>query len=180
MKQPALDPTPIHQGDSPGRIVTRNDLGRPRTTPAERKRKQRERDAQSALLFERPDWSLFLSPATLPQKAGCQPSDLRALVLREIVDNALDAGAQATLQKEGGGRYVIRDDGPGLDPRDVPRLFAVNRPLVSSKLRRLPQRGMIGNGLRVVMGAVDVQCVEAGGGAGRNAAQFRRGTGQCP
>ena len=106
MKLPALDSSPIHQGDLPGRIVTRNDLG-PRTTPAERKRQQRARDAQSALLFERADWSLFLSPATLPQKAGCQPSDLRALVLREIVDNALDAGARATLHEEGGGRYVI-------------------------------------------------------------------------
>ena len=73
--------------------MTRNELGRPRTTPAERKRKQRERDAQSALLFERPDWSLFLSPASLPQKAGCQPNHLRPLVLRELVDNALDEGA---------------------------------------------------------------------------------------
>jgi hypothetical protein len=36
----------------------------------------------------------------------------------------------------------------------VPRLFAVNRPLLSSKLKRLPTRGMLGNGLRVVMGAV--------------------------
>jgi hypothetical protein len=33
-------------------------------------------------------------------------------------------------------------------------LFAANRPLISSKLRRLPTRGMLGNGLRVVMGAV--------------------------
>ena len=33
-------------------------------------------------------------------------------------------------------------------------LFAVNRPLLSSKLKRLPLRGMLGNGLRVVMGAV--------------------------
>jgi hypothetical protein len=36
----------------------------------------------------------------------------------------------------------------------VPRLFAVNRPLLSSKLKRLPLRGMLGHGLRVVMGAV--------------------------
>jgi hypothetical protein len=30
----------------------------------------------------------------------------------------------------------------------------VNRPLLSSKLRRLPLRGMLGNGLRVVVGAI--------------------------
>ena len=40
------------------------------------------------------------------------------------------------------------DNGPGLDPADVPRLFAVNRPLLSSKRRRLPLRGMLGNGLK--------------------------------
>ena len=48
----------------------------------------------------------------------------------------------------------MADDGPGIDPDEVPRLFAVNRPRISSKLKRLPTRGMLGNGLRVVMGAV--------------------------
>ena len=50
--------------------------------------------------------------------------------------------------------YRITDHGPGIDPEDVPTFFAVNRPLLSSKLKRLPLRGMLGNGLRVVMGAV--------------------------
>jgi hypothetical protein len=36
----------------------------------------------------------------------------------------------------------------------VPRLFSVNRPLVSSKRRRLPLRGMLGNGARIIVGAV--------------------------
>lgn len=105
------------------------------------------------MLFERDDWRLFVDPATLPQKAGCQPSSLRQIVLREIVDNALDAGADATIECDGEA-WIISDNGPGLDPADVPRLFAVNRPLLSSKRRRLPLRGMLGNGLRVVMGAV--------------------------
>ena len=89
-----------------------------------------ERQRDQALLFERDDWRLFVDPATLPQKAGCQPANLRQIVLREIVDNALDAGADATLERDGGA-WVISDDGPGLDPADVPRLFAVNRPLLS-------------------------------------------------
>jgi hypothetical protein len=89
----------------------------------------------------------------LPQKAGCQPHHLRSIVLKELVDNALDAGAAATLDRDGG-TWVVSDDGPGLDPEDVPRLFAVNRPLLSSKLIRRPLRGMLGNGLRVVAGAV--------------------------
>ena len=125
---------------------------RPGTPAIERKRQQRERD-RAALLYERDDWQLFLDPATLPQKAGCQPSRLREIVLKEVVDNALDCGADVTLQQVED-VWIIADDGPGLDPSDVVRLFAVNRPLASSKSLRLPLRGMLGNGLRVVVGAV--------------------------
>ena len=48
----------------------------------------------------------------------------------------------------------MSDNGPGIAPFKLPQLFAVNRPLISSKLKRTPTRGMLGNGLRVVMGAV--------------------------
>jgi hypothetical protein len=49
---------------------------------------------------ERDDWQLFLDPQTLPQKAGCQPDELSALVLKELVDNALDTGANVALIKD--------------------------------------------------------------------------------
>lgn len=64
-------------------------------------------------------------------------------MLRELVDNALDAGSDATIEQVGDA-WVIADNGPGLDPADIPRLFSVNRPLLSSKRRRLPLRGMLG------------------------------------
>src|SRR5712691_10201367 len=125
---------------------------------AERKRRQRQRNRSEALLYSRDDWQLFLDPATLPQKAGVQPGDLPTLVLKELVDNALDAGASdvtlSKVRRESVFEYVIADDGPGIAPAIVPKLFSVNRPLLSSKLRRLPLRGMLGNGLRVVAGAV--------------------------
>jgi hypothetical protein len=140
----------VQQAESVQRTVT-SSYRRPGTPAAERKRQQRERDRP--LLFERDDWQLFMDPATLPQKAGCQPEYLRQIVLRELVDNALDAGAQATLRQDGQG-WIIADNGRGLDPADVLRLFAVNRPLRSSKRLRRPLRGMLGNGLRVVVGAV--------------------------
>ena len=148
--QSADEPDAYDQAESPARTVTAR--RRTGTPAAERKRQQRARDR--GLLFERDDWRLFLDPSTLPQKAGCQPENLRQLVLRELVDNALDAGAEAFLQQDGEGEgWIIADDGPGLDPADVPKLFAVNRPLLSSKRRRLPLRGMLGNGLRVVVAA---------------------------
>jgi hypothetical protein len=127
-------------------------------TAAERQRRKRARDraaaAQAPLLFETQDWQLFLRPETLPQKAGCEPDQIGRVVLKEIVDNALDPGGTGvTLDKIPGG-YRITDHGPGIDPRKIPKFFAINRPLLSSKLKRLPLRGMLGNGLRVVMGAV--------------------------
>lgn len=128
---------------SPGR--------RPGTSAAERKRRQRQRD--QSLSYETEDWRLFTDLGTLPQKAGCQPADLRKVVLKELVDNALDAGATVSLERNEN-TWIVTDNGSGLDPADVPRLFSVNRPLLSSKLVRLPLRGMLGNGLRVVAGAV--------------------------
>jgi hypothetical protein len=55
-----------------------------------------------------------------------------------------------------GDGYFIEDDGPGLDggPESIAALFGTKRPMRSSKLLRLPQRGALGNGLRVVAGAV--------------------------
>src|SRR5262249_51804521 len=39
-------------------------------------------------------------------------------------------------------------------PEQIARLFSINRPMLSTKLLRLPTRGALGNGLRVVTGAV--------------------------
>jgi hypothetical protein len=124
---------------------------------AERMRRMRARKKAAVvaapLLFERADWTLFVRPESLPQKAGCQPRQIGRILVKELTDNALDTGAEVEVVPISGG-YRIIDRGPGIDPAEVPRLFAVNRPLLSSKLKRLPLRGMLGNGLRVVMGAV--------------------------
>jgi hypothetical protein len=118
--------------------------------------------------FERPDWVLFRSIDTLSQKAGVPKSQLRRLVLKELVDNALDAGGGVivfAVDKQGRqivgdcsacDRFAVQDTGPGLpgSPDEIARLFSIRRPLVSSKLLRMPSRGAMGNGLRVVAGAV--------------------------
>jgi Histidine kinase-, DNA gyrase B-, and HSP90-like ATPase len=141
---------PSQQAEAPTRAVTSSGR-RVGASAAERKRQQRQRERQ--LIYETEDWRLFVDLVTLPQKAGCHPTYLGAIVLKELVDNALDTGANVSLDCVDG-TWIVSDDGPGLDPADVPRLFAVNRPLLSSKLKRLPLRGMLGNGLRVVVGAV--------------------------
>jgi hypothetical protein len=153
VSHPAL---PVQQANPAPRPVTSG--RRAGTSAAERKRQQRareraERAQPTELVYETADWKLFTDRETLPQKAGCQPKDIRKVVLKELVDNALDAGARVSLDLVDG-VWVAADDGPGIDPALVPELFAVNRPLRSSKLRRMPLRGMLGNGLRVVVGAV--------------------------
>lgn len=112
-------------------------------------------------MFTREDWTLFRSPGTLGQKAGVPLRRLAALVVKELVDNALDAGAAAQVENDGDWIYVV-DDGPGLpgDAAAIASLFSIKRPLTSSKMVRVPSRGALGNGLRVVAGAV----LASGGG----------------
>jgi hypothetical protein len=105
------------------------------------------------LKFERADWTSFRTIEGLQQKAGVDQSKLRRLVLKELTDNALDTGTSVSVGEISGG-YFVTDKGPGIDPGEVARLFSINRPLVSTKLLRLPTRGALGNGLRVVAGAV--------------------------
>ena len=78
-------------------------------------------------------------------------------MLKELTDNALDEGGQVRVGKlPNGGGYFVEDGGGGIHgtPEEIARLFSISRPLVSTKLLRLPTRGALGNGLRVVAGAV--------------------------
>jgi hypothetical protein len=109
------------------------------TSAALRQRRHRARVAAvREIEFVRADWALFLHPDRLPQKAGCPRDRLRAMILKEVVDNALDAGADAALDQIDPDTWMVTDDGPGLDRDQVVRLFAVNRPMTSTKLARDP------------------------------------------
>jgi hypothetical protein len=111
--------------------------------------------APQNLKFERPDWTAFRTIEGLCQKAGVPKHKLSRLVVKEITDNALDEAGKARVgQLPDGAGYFVEDDGGGIDPAEVARLFSIARPLVSTKLLRLPTRGALGNGLRVVAGAV--------------------------
>jgi hypothetical protein len=109
-------------------------------------------------MFEREDWTLFRTVEGLQQKAGVPAARLRRLVLKELGDNALDTGAEIKFGRIDGSRdkFYIEDNGPGIDgtPEQIAELYSIRRPMRSSKLLRLPQRGALGNGLRVVAGAV--------------------------
>ena len=109
------------------------------------------------MLFQRSDWTLFRSLDTLGQRAGVPRNRLGAIVAKELADNALDAGSDV-VQVGQADEYScwVEDDGDGIPGTDeeIAELFSISRPLTSSKLLRLPTRGALGNGLRVVVGAV--------------------------
>lgn len=113
-------------------------------------------DVAQNLKFERADWTSFRTIEGLQQKAGVAADKLRRLVLKELADNALDTGAGVKIGDITNGSYFIEDQGPGIDgaPEEIARLFSIARPMVSTKLLRLPTRGALGNGLRIVAGAV--------------------------
>jgi len=102
------------------------------------------------LKFERDDWTLFRTIEGFQQKAGVSKDKLSRLVLKELADNSLDAGGAVEIGTLLKGGYFVEDDGPGIDgsPEDIARLFSICRPMISTKLLRLPQRGALGNGLR--------------------------------
>jgi hypothetical protein len=109
--------------------------------------------------FEVEDWTSFRTLEGLQRKAGVAKEHLPMLVMKELADNALDELMDAPESEVeigcADGRYFVRDYGRGMGaPEDVAKLFSIKRPLISTKLLRLPTRGALGNGLRVVAGAV--------------------------
>lgn len=108
------------------------------------------------MLFEKEDWTDFRSLATLCQKAGVPREKLPALAAKELVDNALDECGQCDINLAKPKGFRVRDEGSGIEGSDerIASLFSVRRSMLSSKRRRLPSRGALGNGLRVVVGAV--------------------------
>src|SRR5690349_223696 len=106
-------------------------------------------------VFEREDWTAFRTVDGLCRKAGAAQDRLTEVVIKELVDNALDASGDCNLSLSRS-MVIVQDRGPGIpgDDEAVGRLFSIRRPLTSSKYLRLPARGALGNGLRVVAGAV--------------------------
>ena len=105
--------------------------------------------------FESQDWEHFRTINGLSRKAGVPREKIGALIAKELMDNALDESnsCEVGLLDDNAGFYV-QDYGPGIDPTRVADLFSIKRPLRSTKVLRMPKRGALGNGLRVVAGAV--------------------------
>jgi DNA topoisomerase VI subunit B len=110
----------------------------------------------------RPDTALFSSLQGLTMQSGVPAYLLRRLVLKELADNALDAAdavgrsGQVRIEQTTGNVYVIEDQGAGMDgsPNEIATMFSLGRVMISTKFWRLPSRGCLGNGLRIIVGTV--------------------------
>ena len=105
--------------------------------------------------FERESWKEFRTLDGLCRMAGVSRKRIAAVVAKELVDNALDESPIVKVGLlEGGNGFFVQDDGHGIDPDVVAELFSIKRSQQSTKFLRLPTRGALGNGLRVVASAV--------------------------
>jgi DNA topoisomerase VI subunit B len=115
---------------------------------------------QSDAEFSRADWSIYI--ANLPQRAGVPKHQIGQLVLKELVDNALDEmdrvgrPGEVTLERHDENVFTVTDRGRGFDdtPEELAHRFSIAKPMSSSKQWRRPSRGCVGNGLRVIVGSV--------------------------
>jgi hypothetical protein len=108
----------------------------------------------SEIPFSCEDWTAFRNLDGLGRKAGTSQDRLGEVVVKELVDNALDESGDCDLKIEGS-TVTVRDYGKGIPGTndEIAELFSINRTQISAKLIRMPTRGALGNGLRVVGGA---------------------------
>lgn len=113
------------------------------------------------LLFRYSDAHEFTTKAGLCRKAGVKEEDLLKIVAKELTDNALDAVEKAGVVAETvrvgllpGKGFFVQDGAGGFSRDGMLEFWRVDRGYTSSKRLRLPTRGALGNGLRVVAGAV--------------------------
>jgi hypothetical protein len=106
----------------------------------------------------RPDTLQFSTLDGLSRMSGVPRHLLRRLIAKEVTDNALDASDAAgcpgnVMIRCEDDLYVVSDEGhsiPG-DAAALADLFSTGRPMLSGKFLRLPSRGALGNGLRVLV-----------------------------
>jgi hypothetical protein len=84
------------------------------TAAAERMRRMRERRKGAVfaapIIYERHDWRLFCDRLTLPQKAGCEPGQIGWVLMKELIDNGLDAGVDDVAIHGDARTFTVCDD----------------------------------------------------------------------
>jgi DNA topoisomerase VI subunit B len=98
----------------------------------------------------------FCSAKELVAQTGHEPDDWPLVVLKELVDNALDAceeaGATPVIRVTvGRGRIRVRDNGRGIPPETVTSILDFTTRTSSREAYVAPDRGAQGNALKTVL-----------------------------
>lgn len=102
----------------------------------------------------------YFSAKELQAQTGQLAENFAAVVLKELVDNALDAcetaGVTPEITIEVSGQDVISiavaDNGPGLPPETIRRILNFNTRTSDKAAYRSPSRGAQGNALKTILG----------------------------
>lgn len=103
----------------------------------------------------------YFSARELQAQTGRPAAEFAAVVLKELVDNALDAAEAAGIAPEvavevveGGGVYriTVTDNGPGIAPETLRRILDFSVRVSDKSVYRSPTRGAQGNALKTVLG----------------------------
>jgi hypothetical protein len=115
----------------------------------------------SRTVFETPRTAEYFDPRELQAQTGQPISQFFSVVLKELVDNGLDAAEQNGVQPEirigvverrSSVRLYIGDNGAGIDPGTVQRILNYSTRTSDKSAYRSPTRGAQGNAFKTVLG----------------------------
>jgi hypothetical protein len=98
----------------------------------------------------------FCSVKELVAQTGHEPDDWPLVVIRELIDNALDACEEAGITPVvrvtvANSRIRVRDNGPGLPPDTVASILDFTTRTSSREAYLAPDRGRQGNALKTIL-----------------------------
>ncbi len=98
----------------------------------------------------------YLSIKELITQTGHQPDEWLLVILKELVDNSLDACEESGVAPEicvtvEGSKITVADNGPGIPPEVIDRVLDFNVRVSSREAYIAPDRGAQGNALKTIV-----------------------------
>jgi DNA topoisomerase VI subunit B len=111
-------------------------------------------------LFSEPQVAQYFELQSLGKRVGRPPHDFHRVVVKELIDNSLDAAEAAGVTPEVGVEIIghkvflvahVSDNGNGITPAVLDKLLDFSKFSSDKALYRSPTRGQQGNALKTLM-----------------------------